>query len=91
MPLCYASCVLAPELVALLVCPTSKQPLVYFPRGEGGQTEAEGFLLCPAAKLRYRIDQGVPVLLAEDAETVEPAALARLLARARELGIKLPS
>ncbi|MGE0868703.1 MAG: Trm112 family protein [Kofleriaceae bacterium] len=88
--LCYASRVLAPELVALLVCPTSKQPLVYFPRGEADQNEAEAFLLCPAAKLRYRLERGVPVLLAEEAETVDPTALSRLLARAKQLGIKVP-
>ncbi|MGE0548012.1 MAG: Trm112 family protein [Kofleriaceae bacterium] len=82
---------LAPDLVALLVCPTSKQPLVYFPRGEADQNEAEGFLLCPAAKLRYRIDRGVPVLLAEEAETVDSVVVARLLARAKQLGIQLPS
>ena len=78
---------LSDDLVAHLVCPTSKQPLVYFPRGEADRSEAEGFLLAPAAGLRYRIENGVPVLLAEEAEQVPQTTVAALLARARELGI----
>ena len=70
---------LARELLDLLVCPKSKQPLVYF--------EAEGFLLCPGSRLRYRIEGGVPVLLVEEASEVSPAELDRLIKQAKELGL----
>jgi uncharacterized protein len=67
------------ELLDLLVCPKSKQPLVYF--------ETEGFLLCPASRLRYRIDDGVPVLLVDEATEVSAAEIERLLSQAKELGL----
>ncbi len=75
------------EMLAVLVCPVAKAPLLYFPRGERDDDEAHGFLLSPAAKLRYRIELGVPVLLAEDATPVDAAELGRLQARAAELGL----
>jgi uncharacterized protein YbaR (Trm112 family) len=67
------------ELLEMLVCPKSKQPLVYF--------EAESFLLCPASRLRYRIDAGVPVLLVDEATEVTAAEIERLLLQAKELGL----
>lgn len=78
------------ELVDLLVCPQSKQPLIYFPRGEADRDEADGFLLCPASRLRYAVQDGVPVLLADEATAVTPAAVEVLLARARALGLPTP-
>jgi uncharacterized protein YbaR (Trm112 family) len=81
---------LAPALIDVLVCPKSKQPLVYFPRGELDRDEADGFLLCPASRLRYRIDAGVPVLLVDEAEELPADATSRLLARARQLGLRVP-
>jgi uncharacterized protein YbaR (Trm112 family) len=70
---------LARELLDVLVCPRSKQPLVYF--------ESEGFLLCPSSKLKYRIDGDVPVLLVEEATEVTSSELERLVRRAKELGL----
>ncbi|HEY5926971.1 MAG TPA: Trm112 family protein [Kofleriaceae bacterium] len=70
---------LARPLLDTLVCPKSKQPLVYF--------EQEGFLLCPASRLRYRIDDGVPVLLVDEATEVTPAEVDRLVKQAKELGL----
>lgn len=81
---------LAEALLEVLVCPKSKQPLIYFPRGEGDRDEADAFLLCPASRLRYPIKDGVPVMLVEEATAVEPGAVEALIARARELGLKLP-
>ncbi len=81
---------LAAELVAILVCPKTKQPLVYFPRGEDDSDEAAAFLLCPASRLRYRIDAGVPVLLVEEAQEMRPPDIDRLIARARALGLPVP-
>ena len=70
---------LARELLDVLVCPKSKQPLVYF--------EAEGFLLCPTSRLQYRIDDGVPVLLVDEATEVSQVEVDRLLKRAKDLGL----
>ena len=70
---------LAPDLLDVLVCPKSKQPLIYF--------ADDGFLLCPTSRLRYRIDNEIPVLLVEEATEVAQADLDRLLARAKELGL----
>jgi uncharacterized protein YbaR (Trm112 family) len=64
----------------VLVCPKSKQPLLYF--------AADGFLLCPASRLQYRIEDGVPVLLIEEARELAEADVAVLVKRAKDL--KLP-
>jgi uncharacterized protein YbaR (Trm112 family) len=82
--------VLAADLVSILVCPKTKQPLVYFPRGEPDRDEADAFLLCPASRLRYRIEDGVPVLLVEEAEELAVAEIDRLVALARSLGLRVP-
>lgn len=81
---------LTESLLEILRCPKSKQRLVYFPRGEENRSEDSGFLLCPAAGLRYRIEVGVPVLLVEEATEVDRRAVEQLLARARELGLPVP-
>jgi len=47
--------VLASALVEILVCPRSKQPLIYFPKGEANTDESHAMLVCPSARLRYRI------------------------------------
>jgi uncharacterized protein YbaR (Trm112 family) len=82
--------VLPDALLEVLVCPRSKQPLIYFPRGEADRDDTEGFLLCPASRLRYPIHGGVPVMLADEAIGVDAAALEALVARARQLGLRLP-
>ena len=66
---------LSDELVEIMVCPRSKQPLIYFPRGEADRDEAEGFLLCPASRLRYPVQDGVAVMLEEEAIEVSATAL----------------
>lgn len=78
---------LAPELVAILRCPSTREPLLYFPGGASGDDHAGGFLYSPGARLRYRIDDGIPVLLASEAEEVDSAEAEELLERARALGI----
>ena len=82
--------VLPAELLEVLVCPRSRSPLIYFPRGETGDDEAQGFLLCPASRLRYRIDDGVAVMLAEEAEELPAREVDRLVAQARTLGLAIP-
>jgi len=65
---------LDPELLEILVCPESKGPLIYF--------RDEGFLFCPDSRLRYRVEDGIPVMLIEEAERLDEQAAARLMERA---------
>ena len=76
------------ELVDILVCPKSKAPLLYFPRGEQNDDDAAAFLVCPTSRLRYRIDNGVPVMLVEEATEMPAETVDRLVSRAAELGIE---
>jgi len=71
---------LAPELLAVLACPESKAPLLYFAAGEDGL--GDPFLFCPTSRLRYRIDGDIPVLLVEEAELISESATAALVAKA---------
>jgi uncharacterized protein YbaR (Trm112 family) len=70
---------LDPRLLEILVCPSSRAPLLYF--------EPEGFLFCPESRLRYRIEDGVPVMLVEEAEELDEARSGELLALARSRGL----
>jgi uncharacterized protein YbaR (Trm112 family) len=79
--------VLDAELLELLRCPRSRGTLLYFPRGEADKDEADGFLLCASARLRYRIENDVPVLLVEEAEELTAGEVARLVERAKALKI----
>lgn len=88
---CYENPVLPDDLVEMLACPKSKQPLIYFPRGEADQREDEAFLMCPASRLRYRLDEGVPVMLIDEAEPLSEAQVADLIERARQLGLRVPA
>ena len=63
-----------PQLLEILVCPESKKPLVYF--------EEEGFLFCPDSRLKYRIDDDIPVMLVDEAERLDDKAAAALMKRA---------
>ncbi len=67
------------ELLEILACPESKQPLVYF--------EDDGFLFCPASKLKYAVKDDIPVMLIDEAERLEEDAAKALVERARELGL----
>jgi uncharacterized protein YbaR (Trm112 family) len=62
---------LAPELLEILVCPKSKAPLEY----HAGPPEV---LVCRESRLVYRVDNGIPVMLIDEAtpldETLYPAA-----------------
>ena len=66
---------LDPLLLEILVCPESKKPLLYF--------EKEGFLFCPESRLKYRIEDDIPVMLVEEAERLDEAAAAALVERAK--------
>ncbi|MDQ7006536.1 MAG: Trm112 family protein [Acidobacteriota bacterium] len=70
---------LQPWFAQLLVCPESKKPLVYF--------REENFLFCPESKLKYRIEDDIPVLLVDEAERLSDEQAAEVLAAAREQGL----
>ena len=62
------------ELLDILACPESKQPLVYF--------EQENFLFCPASRLKYKIVDDIPIMLIDEAERLDEAEAAALMQRA---------
>ena len=47
------------KLLDILVCPLCKSPLVY--------RKAEQELICKADRLAYKIDDGIPVMLVDEA------------------------
>jgi uncharacterized protein len=54
--------VIAPELLAILVCPITRTPLIY--------DEASQELISEAAGVAYPIRQGTPVMLIEEARVL---------------------
>jgi uncharacterized protein YbaR (Trm112 family) len=70
---------LDPQLLALLACPEDKGPLLYFADEEA--------LYNPRLRRRYRIVDGIPVMLVDEAEAVSDEEHARLLAKATTEGI----
>lgn len=65
---------LAPQLLEILACPDDKGPLLYF--------ESEQALYNPRLKRRYDIRDDIPVMLVEEATTVDDAEHERLMAKA---------
>ena len=61
------------ELLEILVCPLSKAPLV--PDGETLVSTD------PATRRRYRIEDGIPVMLVEESEELEEATWRAILAK----------
>ena len=51
------------KLLSILVCPSCKGPLVHKSR--------QKVLICEQEKLAYPVRNGIPVLLAADAEKIE--------------------
>ncbi|MEO7555187.1 MAG: Trm112 family protein [Acidimicrobiales bacterium] len=70
---------LDPQLLEILACPEDKGPLLYF--------QAEDSLYNPRLKRRYAIRDDIPIMLIDEAETVDDAEDARLLAKATAEGI----
>lgn len=62
------------DLLAILACPIDKGPLLFL--------EAESILYNPRLRRRYRVDEGVPVLLVDRAEPVDEQEHTRLVAAA---------
>jgi uncharacterized protein YbaR (Trm112 family) len=70
---------LDPRLVEILACPKDKGPLLYFPD--------EQSLYNPRLHLRYRITDDIPVMLIDEAETVDDGEDRRLHTKAEKEGI----
>jgi uncharacterized protein YbaR (Trm112 family) len=83
--------VLAEDLVAHLACPVSKQRMIYFPRGTENASEADACFVSVAARLQYRVDAMVPVLLEEEAARLTEAEVNQLIDRAKSLGLAVPA
>ena len=64
---------LDPWLLEVLVCPSDKGPLLYL--------ADEDTLYNPRIRLRYRVEDGIPVMLTEEAETVDGTEHRRLLSK----------
>ena len=69
-----------PQLLALLACPEDKGPLLYF--------ADEETLYNPRLFRRYRIVDGIPVMLVDEAETVSDEEHERLSAKAAAEGLR---
>jgi uncharacterized protein YbaR (Trm112 family) len=54
--------VLSPDLKEILACPKCKGDLEF--------REAEGEIRCLACRLAYRIEDGIPVMLVEEARPI---------------------
>ena len=71
---------LDPQLLEILACPEDKGPLLYFPD--------EDSLYNPRLKRRYSVRDDIPIMLIDEAETVDEAEHQRLLAKAEADGIR---
>lgn len=67
------------RLLEILACPSCKGDLVYF--------EAHERLLCRACPLLFRVDDDIPVMLVDEAESLDAAALDAWEEQARALGL----
>jgi uncharacterized protein len=67
------------QLLEILACPEDKGPLLYF--------EDEDALYNPRLKRRYPIREDIPIMLIDEAESVDDAEHERLLAKAEAQGI----
>ena len=71
---------LDPQLLDILACPEDKGPLLYF--------EGESSLYNPRLKRRYAVRDDIPIMLIDEAETVDQHEHDRLLAKAAAEGIE---
>lgn len=70
---------LDPQLLEILACPVDKGPLLYF--------ADEDALYNPRLKKRYAVRDGIPIMLPDEAESVDDAEHDRLVAKADAEGI----
>ena len=67
------------KLLEILACPEDKGPLLYF--------ADENALYNPRLKRRYLVQDDIPIMLIDEAETVDDAEDARLMKKAAAEGI----
>ena len=67
-------------LLEILACPEDKGPLYYF--------EDEDFLYNPRLTRKYLIRDDIPVMLIDEAETVDAAEHERIMGRISAEGVK---
>jgi uncharacterized protein len=65
------------SLLSILVCPADRGPLLLVDSGD------EELLYNPRLRRAYRIEDGIPVLLIDEARDVDDDEHARLMAQAR--------
>ena len=70
---------LDPQLLEILACPEDKGPLLYF--------ADEDALYNPRLKRRYPIREDIPIMLVDEADTLDDAEHDRLMAKAEAEGI----
>ena len=66
-------------LLSILACPEDKGPLLYF--------QDEAVLYNPRLQRTYRIDDDIPVMLIDEAASVDDAEHTRLMAKADADGV----
>ena len=71
---------LDPKLLEILACPEDKGPLLYF--------ADELALYNPRLRRRYAVRDDIPIMLIDEAETVDDGEHQRLLAKASAEGIQ---
>jgi uncharacterized protein YbaR (Trm112 family) len=71
---------LDPTLLEILACPEDRGPLYYF--------DDEGALYNPRLKRRYEIRDDIPILLVDEATTVDDAEHDRIMAKVAATGMK---
>jgi uncharacterized protein len=70
---------LNPLLLEILACPEDKGPLLYF--------ADEQSLYNPRLRRRYSVDDDIPIMLIDEAETVDASEHDRLVGKAAADGI----
>ena len=67
-------------LLSILACPEDKGPLYYL--------EAEGVLFNPRLRRTYKVVDGIPVMLIEEATIVNQVEHERIMAKVAQLNLK---
>jgi uncharacterized protein YbaR (Trm112 family) len=70
---------LSPQLLEILACPEDKGPLVY--------VESESVLYNPRLRRTYEVRDDIPVMLIDEATTLDDAEVERLDGIVREQGL----
>jgi uncharacterized protein len=71
---------LDPQLLEILACPEDKGPLLYF--------ADESSLYNPRLQRRYAVRDDIPIMLIDEAESVDDTEHGRLIAKAESDGIQ---